>query len=706
MIFLVCWNTITYESGEKSMKRFSKFIVNHSILVVILSAFLMIPAIWGYFNTRINYDILVYLPESNETIQGEKILTEDIGLGAYAFVMVDNMGNHQILNLEEKIKEIKGINMVASAVDIVGTAIPKEMLPDEVLSKLYHDDGTILFVTFKEGTSSDQTLNAFRKLRTTVGDASKVAGMSALVLDTNDLSNQEMLIYVVIAVVLCSLILFIATDSYLLPVFLLGNIGVAILYNLGTNIFLGEISYITKAIVAVLQLGVTTDFSIFLYHKYIQAKDRVKDNKRAMEEAIMETFKSVIGSSLTTFAGFLALCTMDLTLGCDIGIVMAKGVLFGLICVMTLFPALLLVFDKALMRTRHRIFLPQFKTLQEFSIKHKKIILAIFVILILPAFYGYSHYQVYYKLDESMPEDMPYNKSNQLLKEKYNINSMQIVLLDKNVSSNKIDEMSEKLSSLKGIQFAVSPAKINELGIPSDLLGEKLDHLIHNDKYQLMLISSDYEIASNSLNHQIKEIKKIVKKYDKGAIVAGEGALMKDLVTIADHDFNMVTYTSLLVILIIMILALKSFGLPIILICAIEFAIFVNMAISYYTGVTLPFVASIVVGTIQLGATIDYAILMSTKYLEERGKTANKNTAIKNTLSVTIPSIITSALCFFGATFGVAMYTKIDMIGSICELLCRGAMISMIVVVTILPVLLVTFDSFIMKTTKLKKERI
>ncbi len=688
------------------MKRFSKFIVNHSILVVILSFLLMVPAILGYINTRINYDILVYLPENNETIQGEKILTKDIGLGAYAFVMVDDMSNRQILNLEKKIKKIDGINMAVSAVDIVGTVIPKEMLPDEVLGKLYHDDDTVLFITFKEGTSSDCTLRAFRQLRTTVGEASKVAGMSALVLDTNDLSNQEMFIYVVIAVVLCSLILFIATDSYLLPVFLLGNIGVAILYNLGTNIFLGDISYITKAIVAVLQLGVTTDFSIFLYHKYIQAKDKMKDNKKAMEEAIMDTFKSVIGSSLTTFAGFLALCTMDLTLGTDIGIVMAKGVLFGLLCVMTLFPALLLVFDKALMKTRHRIFLPQFKTLQEFSIRHKKLILAIFAVLILPAFYGYSHYQVYYKLDESMPADMPYNESNRLLKEKYNINSMQIILLDKNVSSNKVDEMSQEISSLKGIQFAVSSAKINELGIPHDLLDKNINHVIHNDKYQLMLVSSDYEIASNSLNYQIGEIKKIVKKYDPAAIVAGEGALMKDLVTIAEHDFNMVTYTSLLVIFIIMILALKSFGLPIILVLAIEFAIFVNMAISYYTGVTLPFVASIVVGTIQLGATIDYAILMSTKYLEERRKTKDKNLAIKNTLSVTIPSVITSALCFFGATFGVAMYTKIDMIGSICELLCRGAMISMVVVVTILPVLLVTFDSFIMKTTKIKKERI
>lgn len=688
------------------MKKFSGFIVKHSKLIVIISLLLMIPAVFGYVSTRINYDILVYLPENNETIKGEKILKEDFGLGAYAFVMVDKMNNKQIINLEKSIKNIKGIDMTLSVADVVGTTIPKEMLPDEVLNKVYYKDETVLLVTFKDGTSDDTTLKAFRTLRKVVKDESKVAGMSALVLDTNDLSNSEMLIYVVIAVILCSMILLISTDSYLLPIFLLGNIGLAILYNLGTNVFLGQVSYITKAIVAVLQLGVTTDFSIFLYHKYEQAKEKSSNNKEAMKEAIIETLKSVIGSSLTTFAGFLALCTMDLTLGTDIGIVMAKGVLFGLICVMTVFPSLLLVFDKALTKTRHKVLLPQFKSVQEFSLKNKRIILVIFVLLILPAFYGYSHYKVYYKLDESMPESMPYNKSNKELKEKFNINSMEIILINKDISSNKIEEMTTEIKSLKGVQFAVSPAKIKEIGIPSNLLDKNINKLINNDKYQLMLVSSDFEIASNKLNKQINSMKKIVKKYDKTAIVAGEGALMRDLVTIANHDFNMVTYTSLLVIFIIMILTLKSFGLPVILISAIEFAIFVNMAISYYTGVILPFVASIVVGTIQLGATIDYAILMSTKYLEERGKTKDKSKAMKNTLAVTIPSIITSALCFFGATFGVAIYTKIDMIGSICELLCRGAIISMVIVVTILPTLLITFDRFIMKTTKGMKERV
>lgn len=688
------------------MKKFSKVVANHSKLIVIIAVILMIPAIIGCISTRINYDILVYLPNENETIKGEKILNEDFGLGAYAFVMVDHMSNQKIINLEKKIKKIEGVNITASVADLVGTALPKQMLPDEVVEKLYHEEETVMLVTFDQGTSDDQTLDAFRELRKTVKDASKVAGMTALVLDTNDLSNSEMLIYIVIAVILCTVVLFLATDSYLLPLFLLGNIGVAILYNLGTNIFLGQISYITKAITAVLQLGVTTDFSIFLYHKYEQAKKKYSEKKEALQEAIEETFKSVIGSSLTTFAGFLALCTMDLTLGSDIGIVMAKGVLFGLICVMTLFPALLLVFDHALEKTKHKVLLPEFKSVQHCAIKYKKIIIILFIILLIPAFYGYKHYRVYYKLDESMPEDMPYNESNKELKEKFNINSMQIMILDHEIPTNDIDQLTKELKEIKGIQFAASPSKIKEIGIPSRVLPKKVNDLVSNEHYQLILVASDYEIASNQLNSQIDEIKKIVKKYDKKAIVAGEGALMKDLVTIADHDFNMVTYTSLLVILVIMIITLKSGSLPIILICAIEFAIFLNLAVPYYTGVTLPFIASIVVGTIQLGATIDYAILMSTKYLEERKKIKDKNQAMKNTLSATTPSIITSALCFFAATFGVAMYTKIDMIGSICELLCRGAIISMIVVVTVLPALLLIFDQLVIKTTKNMKEEL
>ena len=685
------------------MKKFSKFISNHSMLIVIISLILLIPSIYGYINTRINYDILVYLPEDNETIKGEKILTEDFGLGSYAFVMVENYSSKNMLKLEEKIKDIKGVNQVFSIADVMDTTIPYDMLPDEVKDKIYKDNETIIMVTFNGSTSEDQTIDAVRNLRETVDDASHVSSMTSMVIDTMDLSNQEIAAYVIIAVIFCLIILIISTDSYIIPILLLSNIGVAILYNMGTNIFLGEISYITKAITAILQLGVTTDFSIFLYHKYEQAKEKEKNRKLAMAEAIRETFKSVIGSSLTTFAGFLALCTMDLTLGKDIGIVMAKGVICGLICVLTLFPALLLVFDNVIEKTKHKNFFPKFQKLQDFSVKHYIGIIFVFLILMVPAYIGNSNYKVYYKLDDSLPQDLPFHVANSRLADEFNIVSPEIILIDKNVKTNKVEELTEKLKQVKGIDLVLSPKTLMDEEMES-LLPDDLKDMLSNDKYQLIIANSTYEIASNELNKQVDEVSNIVKKYDKKGIVAGEGPLMKDLVTIADHDFKMVNYTSIIVIFIIMLLVLKSFSLPFILILAIEFAIFINMAIAYFTGTELPFIASIIVGTIQLGATIDYAILMSTKYLEERIKIKDKKKAMKETLSLTVPSIITSALCFFAATFGVAVYTKIDMIGSICELLARGSIISMLVVILILPSLLIIFDKLILKTTKIKKE--
>ncbi len=685
------------------MKKFSKFISNHSMLIVIISLLLLIPAIYGYINTRINYDILVYLPDSNETIKGEKILTEDFGLGSYAFVMVENDSSKNILKLEDKIKAIKGVNQVFSIADIIDTTIPYDMLPDEVKDKVYKSNETIIMVTFNGSTSEDRTIGTVRDLRETVDDASHVSSMTSMVIDTMDLSNEEIAAYVIIAVIFCLVILILSTDSYIIPVLLLSNIGVAILYNMGTNIFLGEISYITKAITAILQLGVTTDFSIFLYHKYEQAKEKEKNKKLAMAEAIRETFKSVIGSSLTTFAGFLALCTMDLTLGKDIGIVMAKGVICGLICVLTLFPALLLVFDHIIEKTKHKNFFPKFQKLQDFSVKHYIGIILIFLVLMIPAYIGNENYKVYYKLDDSLPKDLPFHVANSHLASEFNIVSPEIILISKDIKTNKVEDLTEELKQVKGIDLVLSPKTLMNEGTES-LLPDNLKDMLSNDKYQLIIANSTYEIASNELNNQVDEVSKIVKKYDKKGIIAGEGPLMKDLVTIADHDFKMVNYTSIIVIFAIMLLVLKSFSLPIILILAIEFAIFINMAIAYFTGTELPFIASIIVGTIQLGATIDYAILMSTKYLEERMKIKDKKKAMKETLSLTVPSIITSALCFFAATFGVAVYTKIDMIGSICELLARGSIISMLVVILILPSLLIIFDHLILKTTKIKKE--
>lgn len=685
------------------MKRIADKITNNSILILIVSFILLIVSVFGYINTRVNYDILVYLPDSIETIKGENILTDDFGLGSYAFVMVDNKSSNYILNLEDKIKNIKNVNAVYSVADVIDTTIPYDMLPDEVKDKLYSDNETIIFVTFDGSASEDSTITAVRELRETVSDATKVSSMTAMVIDTRDLSNQEIVAYVAIAVLFCLIILLLTTDSYIIPFLLLGNIGIAIIYNMGSNYFLGDISYITKSISAVLQLGVTTDFSIFLYHKYEDSKKKIKDKKKAMSDAIVQTFKSILGSSLTTFAGFLALCTMDLLLGKDIGIVMAKGVLFGLLTVVTIFPAFLLIFDKQIDKTKHKILLPEFKKLPKFITSKSKAILIIFIILMIPAYYGNSHYDVYYKLDDSLPKDLAFNVANSDLAKKFNITSPEIIILDKDVSSSEVEELTDELKNVKGIDLVLAPSEIINNGLET-ILPDELQDLFNNDKYQLVLTNSTYEIASDKLNDQIATINKIVHKYDKKAIVAGEGALMKDLISIADHDFKMVNYTSLAVIFVIMILVLKSLSLPMVLSLVIEFAIFVNMSIAYYTGTSLPFIASIVVGTIQLGATIDYAILMSTTYIEKRKKSADKKKCMEETLQFTIPSIITSALCFFAATSSVGFYTKIDMIGSICNLLAHGSLISMASVIFILPTLLMMFDKIVLKNKNARKE--
>lgn len=684
------------------MKKISKIITNNSKLIVIISILLMVPALIGYVHTKINYDILVYLPKNIETIKGQNILTDDFKTGAFSFVFVDNNKAVDTLKLESKIKNIEGVNKVFSIYDITDTTIPVEFIPDELKNKLVKKDSTLMLVTFDKSTSDEITIEAVRKLRKVTKDPARVSGMTAMVVDTMELSDQEIAAYVLIAVILCLIVLIFATDSYMVPIFLLGNIGMAILYNLGSNVMLGQISYITKAITAVLQLGVTTDFSIFLYHKYEDEKNKNSDKNKAMENAINETFKSVIGSSLTTIAGFLALCSMDLTLGKDIGIVMAKGVLFGLLCVLIIFPSLLLLFDKVIEKTKHKNFMPKFDKLIDVIIKRRNIVLIIFILLLIPAVYGNKNVEVYYKLDKSLPSNLGSSIANSNLRDEYNIVSPEVVLLDKNIKKEKVEELVDELKEVKGIDLVLSPRTLTNL--PTEIMPDDIESIMDSDKYQLIMVNSTYEIASNELNKQVKVVNDIVKKYDNKAIVAGEGPLMKDLTLIADHDFKMVNYASILVIFILMLIVLKSIGLPVILIITIEFAIFVNMAIAYYTGTTLPFIASIVVGTIQLGATIDYAILMSTTYLKERTKEKNKEIAMKNTLKSSLPSIFISALCFFGATFGVSIYSKIDMIGSICTLLSRGAIISMLVVIFILPALLLLFDKLIMKTTKNMKE--
>lgn len=685
------------------MKKFAQFITKHSLFIVIISVFLLIPSVIGYINTKINYDILVYLPENLETIKGQSLLKEKYKMGAFAFVLTNSNNNKAILNLENEIKKINGVNKVISIADITDVSIPIEMLPNEILEKVDKGNETVILVTFNGTTSEKETLDAFENLRELAG-SKKISGMSGMVVDTRDLSNKEMLTYVILAVIFSIIVLLFTTDSYIIPIFLLGNIGFAIIYNLGSNIIFGEISYITKAITAVLQLGVTMDFSIFLYNKYYQEKEHCKDNKGAMTNAICATFKSVLGSSLTTIAGFLALCGMSLTLGKDIGLVLAKGVLLGLICVITLLPSLLLVFDKLIEKTKHKNIFPKFNKLQDFIIKKQKLIIILFLILLIPAVIGNSKVNVYYKLDNSLPKELPGRIADSTLKEKFNIISPEMILINKNIDANKQKKLIEEINNTKGIDLVISKNNIESLGIPLEMFDQELINIFESDKYELIIFNSTYEVASSELNNQLSDINKIVKKYDKNGIVAGEGALTKDLVEITDHDFKVVNYISIGIIFILMLLVLKSISLPVILVFVIEFAIFSNMSVAYFTGKTLPFIASIVVGTIQLGATIDYAILMSTTYLDERKKTKDKHKAIKNTLSKTMTSIIVSSFCFFAATFGVAIYSKIDMIGSICNLLSRGAVISMIVVCLLLPALLITFDKIILKTTYNMKE--
>ncbi len=684
------------------MLDFARKICKNKTLILIIAILLLIPSFLGMKATRVNYDILVYLPENIETMQGQNILQNNFNMGSYSIVLLDNMKTKDIKKLEEKFRNTDNVEKVVGVSDILGTNIPVEMIPDDIKDKVYKDGTTALLVTFKEGISSDKTLETIEILRSMTDKQCKISGMSATVLDTRDLSNSEVVIYVAIAVVLCFIILQLALDSYVAPVFLLLNIGIAILYNMGTNIFLGEISYITKAISAVLQLGVTMDFAIFLYHSYIAEEEKTQDKEEAMAQAISKTFVSVIGSSLTTIAGFLALCSMNLTLGKDIGLVMAKGVLFGLICVVTVLPALILTFDKSIEKTKHKEIMPKFKHLKDFNIKHRWTIIAVFVIVLPFAVWGYTHTEVYYNLDKSLPKTLPSIEANTELKEKFNMVSTEIALIDKSVPTHKVKEMLEEIENVDGIEWTLSYAKLSSL--PEEMLSDDIKSVFENDKYQLILINSNYEMATDELNEQITKVNDIIKKYDKDAILAGEGPLMKDLVEIANHDFNSVNTVSIAIIFIIMIFVLKSISLPVILITIIEFAIFINMGIPAYTHTSLPFVASIVIGTIQLGATIDYAILITTKYITLRKEGKDKKAAIDEELGTSISSIVTSGLCFFGATFGVGVYSKIEMIGSLCTLMSRGALISMVVVITVLPAFLMMFDKIICKTTMGMKE--
>ena len=683
------------------MVKVGKKIVKFRVPILILSIILLIPAVWGYVNTRINYDVLTYLPEDIETMQGQEIMTNDFGIGAFSMLMVDGMEDKEIVKLKEKVEKVDGVENVLWYDSLADISVPQSVLPSKLYDEYNTEDGTMMAVFFKDGTSSDETMKAITEIRKITGEQCFLSGMSAIVEDTKELAEKETPLYVLIAVALSALVLAITMESIFVPVLFLLSIGIAIVYNLGTNVFFGEISYITKALAAVLQLGVTMDYSIFLMHSYQEQQVRYNgDKERAMAHAISQTFSSVIGSSVTTVAGFIALCFMSFTLGKDIGIVMAKGVIFGVLVCVTVLPSMILCCDKLIEKTKHKPLLPDIGRISDKVTKRYVIYVVAFVILLFPAIYGNNHTGVYYNLDESLPKNLPSVIANTKLKEDYNMNTTHMILVDSSVAGSDVKKMSQEIEKVDGVKWVLGLDNLVGSGVPADMLPESVTGMLKNDKYQLLMVNSTYKVATDKVNKQIEQIDKIMDKYDKGAMLVGEGPLTKDLINITDTDFKRVSAVSIGIVFVIILLLFKSITIPVILVGVIEFAIFVNMGIPFYTGTKLPFVASIVIGTIQLGATVDYAILMTTRYQRERSRGAGKFDAITTAHKFSAQSIIVSALSFFAATIGVGLYSNIDMISSLCILMARGSLISMVVVVLILPSLFMVFDKIIVKTSK------
>lgn len=685
------------------MKKFGKLIVKLRIPILILSVLLLIPAAIGYFNTKVNYDILYYLPGDIDTMKGQDILLDDFGKGAYAMVVVDGMNKKNVSELVKKVEKVDHVASVISYNGIVGDGVPAEILPDKFRSYFENDDSgaTLFAIFFDDTTSSTETMDAIEELRDVTDKQCYIAGMSAVVTDTKSMSEKETPIYVLVAVLLVCVVLAIFMDSFLVPVLFMVSIGMAIVYNLGTNIFLGEVSYITKALAAVLQLGVTLDYSIFLWHSYKEEKEKNPgDHKEAMAVAIGNTLTSVVGSSITTVAGFIALCFMSFTLGLDLGIVIAKGVIFGVIGCVTILPSLILTFDKALEKTMHKEIMPNFDKPARWIVKHSWLFLIVFLGLLYPAIYGYNHTKVYYDLSDTLPDKLNCSQANKLLAENFDkTNSIYMILADTNLSKDDSIAMIDEIKKLDGISTAMSLDSVVGAELPTEMLPDSLVSELKGNEYQIMMISTNYAIASDEINDQIDKVDEIAKKYDAKSMVIGEAPCTKDLITITDKDFKTVSIVSIAAIFVIIFFVLKSISLPVILVAAIEFAIFVNMGIPYFTGTSIPFISSVVIGTIQLGATVDYAILMTTRYKRERAAGESKKEAISIALGTSIPSIIVSALGFFAATFGVGMIASVDMISSLCILMARGAIISMLVVIFILPSLFVLFDKLIINTS-------
>lgn len=684
------------------MIKFGKGVVKFRIPILILSVLLLIPAGIGYLNTRVNYDILTYLPEDIETMKGQDILLEEFGTGAFSFCVVEGMEAKDISAMREEIAGVPHVKSVIWYDSLADISIPMEMLPDDIYEFFNNKeaDSTLLAVLYDTSMSADETMDAIEEIRDVVKGRCYISGMSAVVTDTKNLSNKETPIYVLIAVVLAVVVLSLTMNSAIVPLFFLLSIGMAIVYNLGSNVLQGEISYVTQALAAVLQLGVTMDYSIFLWHSYEEQQERFNgDKKRAMAHAISNTITSVVGSSITTVAGFVALCFMSFTLGMDLGIVMAKGVVFGVICCVTVLPSMLLVFDRAVEKTKHRPIMPDLGSISGWVVKHYKAFLVAFLVILIPAIYGYTHTDVYYDLAGTLPKSLDSIIANEKLEENFQMGATHMIIADSGLPAKDAKAMMDEIGEVDGVKMALGLDSLVGPGIPREFIPEDVTEIMINGDYQMMIVGSEYAVASDEVNAQCEEINSIIKKYDSSAMLIGEAPCTKDLIEITDEDFKRVSAVSIGAIFIIIALVFKSVSLPVILVSVIEFAIFINMGIPAYTGTTLPFIASIVIGTIQLGATVDYAILMTNKYKKARYKGAGKQEAVTQALSGSIQSVIVSALSFFAATFGVGMYSNIDMISSLCSLMARGAIISMVVVIFILPPMFMIFDRVICATS-------
>lgn len=682
------------------MIKMGKWIAKHKWLILIMGFLLLIPSFLGMAATRVNYDLLSYLPETLETVKGQDVMVDEYGMGAFSMVVVENMELKDVAKLEDDFSQVEHVKDVLWYDDVADLSLPVEMLPEKLREAFFQGDATMMLVLFDDTTSSDEAMHAVADMRKLAGEQCFISGMTGIVNDIKDIALKELPVYVVIAAGLSFVVLELAMESFLVPVFFLMSIGIAIVYNLGSNVFLGEVSYITKALTAVLQLGVTMDYSIFLLNSFEENKRRFpKDKVTAMGYAISNTFRSIVGSSVTTIAGFAALCFMTFALGRDLGIVMAKGVIIGVLCCVTILPALILTFDRQIERTSHRPLIRSTDRVSGFLIRHYKIWTAVFLILLLPAIYGNDHTEVYYNIARSLPDSLPSNVAMEKLEDDFDMSTVYMIMMDKDMEAKDKVAMLEQIEEIGGIKWCISMNSLIGPAVPDAMIPKDVKEMLQSGDTELAFLCSEYDAATPQVNRQIAAVNTITKDYDKDSMVIGEAPLMRDLEEVTNVDIRNVNLASVIAIFVIILLVFKSLSLPVILVAVIEFAIAVNMAVPFYQNTSLPFVASIVIGTIQLGATVDYAIVMTSRYVRERKDGKSKKEAVRIAHGTNMLSIITSALSLFAATYGVACYSRVDMIGAICTLLARGALISMVVVITLLPAMFLLFDPVICRTT-------